>query len=152
MTLSHIINLSILFVYAIPIALSLVDARFLWIALGVIFVNSINQVLKYALHTHLPIFKRPLTACDCSLIIHGGPCGARPGFPSGHVATVAGFCVLLMAMFNLSYMWIPLFVTYTASMAWARVAHGCHTEYQVAAGMLSGSVLALLWLKIIQKN
>lgn len=148
MRFSHLINLTILVVYALPWALSLIDLRFLIVAIGVIFVNAANQALKYSLGTRHAIFKRPSDACDCSLIVHGGDCGSRPGFPSGHVATVAGLCVLLAATFGLSYGWIPLFVLYTAAMAWARVAHGCHTHYQVAAGMLSGAAFALFFIKI----
>lgn len=146
MLLSNILNYSILLVYSIPIALSLIDNRFIVVALGVIFINTLNQILKYSLGTRHSIFERPVEACDCSLIINGGPCGKRPGFPSGHVATVAGFCVLLVAKFNLGWIWLPFLFAYTGAMAWARVTQRCHTEFQVAAGILSGSIFAILWL------
>jgi membrane-associated phospholipid phosphatase len=81
--------------------------------------------------------RRPAGARGCDLWCVGGPAGGAPGFPSGHMATVA---LLVSALwFRLRapvILWIG--VPWIGAMAWSRWAKRCHSVLQIVAGSALG--------------
>ena len=48
---------------------------------------ALNETVKHALiGTQSP---RPANAADCNVWVNDGPCGGKPGMPSGHSAQVS---------------------------------------------------------------
>lgn len=88
-------------------------------------------------------FGRPAAASACDLLCRGGSVGGVPGFPSGHVATVA--TVVSAAWFHwgdLRILWIG--IPWLLAMAWSRWAKSCHNWQQIVAGTVVGGVAG--WL------
>jgi len=137
--LANAVSLTLLI--PIPLAISLFfytqDPVYLFIGLACILISAYVERIK-------PYFDspRPEGAKDCNAFCGGGSVEGKPGFPSGHVATVTLF-VLLLGAYTQSYYWLLGFV-WIAAMAWSRYEKDCHTVEQVAGGALVGLLGAMI--------
>jgi len=133
--LANAVSLTLLLTYLIPISLFLCtqDLIYLCIALACVLLGAYVERIK-------PFFDspRPEGASDCNAFCGGGLVEGKPGFPSGHVATVTLF-VLLMGAYTQSYYWIAGIV-WIAAMGWSRYEKRCHSVEQIAGGVLTGAV------------
>lgn len=67
------------------------------------------------------------------------PNGGTGGFPSGHATHAFAMAFLLTLFFpRLAWLWYAA----AAAISWSRVETGWHTGFQVAAGILLGSMIA----------
>ena len=125
----------------IPLAISLFfytqDPIYLMIGVACILISAYVERIK-------PYFDspRPEGAKDCNSFCSGGSVEGKPGFPSGHVATVTLF-VLLMGLYTQSYYWLLGFF-WIGAMAWSRYEKRCHSVEQVAGGALVGLLGAMI--------
>jgi membrane-associated phospholipid phosphatase len=132
------ISLSLLLVYIIPIGLMFYDIKHYVMLLAVLFVASTTEFMKPFIPS-----PRPKGAKDCNLFCEGGAVGGQPGFPSGHMGSLAVFVGLLYdafpspAVFLGSLLWLVL-------MAYSRYAKHCHTFTQIVAGTCYGLAVALV--------
>ena len=101
-------------------------------------VSGIKQLAFYVA-ADSTAFRRPAGARDCDLFCVAGPAASAPGFPSGHVATIAFFVTAvwlwqgrpLTLVAVLGGLWI-------LAMGWARWAKSCHTLLQIVSGAVVG--------------
>lgn len=101
---------------------------------------------------HLPVWRewqlRPAGACDCSILNDGGSYEGKIGMPSGHVF-MAAMTIALLWIANPRAWTIALGAAAVAAVAVARVAKGCHTLEQVAAGAAVGVAAAIVLSKLV---
>ena len=79
------------------------------------------------------------------------PSGGYGGFPSGHASATFSLAFLLSIYYP--RLWTVWYVA-AGLVTWSRVQTNAHTELQIAAGMIFGSILAyicVIWL-IPEKN
>ncbi|HWR29889.1 MAG TPA: phosphatase PAP2 family protein [Negativicutes bacterium] len=96
-------------------------------------VNSVLQITKHFLIADIAI----------------RPSGGFGGFPSGHAAATFSLAFLLSLYYpRLWWAWY----TAAALVTWSRVQTNAHTELQVAAGMLFGTVVAWGFAKAMWKE
>lgn len=75
------------------------------------------------------------------------PSGGYEGFPSGHAS--ATFSLAFVLSLYYPRLW-PLWYGVAALVTWSRIQTNAHTELQIVAGMVLGSLLAYgcaVWLK-----
>lgn len=137
--LANAVSLTLLI--PIPLSISLFfytqDPVYLMIGIACILISAYVERIK-------PYFDspRPEGASDCNAFCGGGSVEGKPGFPSGHVATVTLF-VLLMGVYTQSYYWL-LGLLWIGAMAWSRYEKRCHSVEQVAGGALVGLLGAMI--------
>ena len=134
-TAANAVSLTILLTFLIPISLLVYthDLTYLCIALACVLIGAYVERIK-------PLFNspRPEGASDCGLFCDGGPVEGKPGFPSGHVATITLF-VLLMGFYTENYYW-ALGLLWIGAMGWSRYEKRCHSVEQIGGGVLTGTV------------
>jgi membrane-associated phospholipid phosphatase len=75
------------------------------------------------------------------------PSGGYEGFPSGHAS--ATFSLAFVLSLYYPRLW-PVWYAFAALVTWSRIQTNAHTELQIIAGMLLGSLLAYgyaVWLR-----
>ena len=134
-SLANAVSLTLLI--PIPLTISLLlytkDIVYLCIGIACLLIGAYIERIK-------PLFDspRPEGASDCSALCDGGLVEGKPGFPSGHVATVTLF-VLLMGAYTQSYYWL-VGLLWIAAMGWSRYEKRCHSVEQIVGGVLTGTV------------
>ncbi len=135
---ADMVSISILVALAGPVVWWLWsrDLWFGWFSVGLFGANAIVAGLK-RLFGIQGFFGRPASALGCDLMCVGGAAGKEPGFPSGHMTTIA------MAVSGIWYhtgspvvLWIG--VPWIFAMGWARWAKSCHNWQQILAGSAFG--------------
>jgi len=133
--LANAASLTLLLTYLIPFSLLLYtkDIAYLFICIACALLGAYIERIK-------PFFDspRPEGASDCNTFCGGGSVEGKPGFPSGHVATVTLF-VLLMGLYTQSYYWIAGLL-WIAAMGWSRYEKRCHSVEQILGGVLTGAL------------
>jgi membrane-associated phospholipid phosphatase len=134
-SLANAISLTLLLTYIIPMSLLLYtqDVTYLFIGISCFLIGTYIERIK-------PLFDspRPEGAMDCNAFCSGGLVEGQPGFPSGHVATVTLF-VLLMGAYTQSYYWL-LGIIWIGFVGWSRYEKRCHSVEQIGGGVLTGAV------------
>ena len=132
-SLANAASLTLLLPPLITISLLLYtkDITYLFICIAYVLLGAYVERIK-------PFFDspRPEGAMDCGALCDGGSVEGLPGFPSGHVATITLF-VLLMGLYTQSYYWIAG-ILWIAAMGWSRYEKRCHSVEQVLGGILTG--------------
>jgi undecaprenyl-diphosphatase len=139
MNLADAISISLVATYIIPLILTYYDPDYFIVFVAVIFTWLSVEAIKPLFHS-----PRPPHAIRCDRWCVGGPVGGTPGFPSGHMASVAVLMTLLYWILpNLSkyilfggLLWILL-------MGWSRLEKKCHTLTQVVGGTAYGILVAI---------
>lgn len=113
------------------------------------------EYLKHKLYHLSPIMKRPEGACGCDYLSAQGDVSDKPGFPSGHMSSVAFFTVYTSFFIFKSKFTAPIKNTllvlnfgFLLSTGWARWIKKCHSLYQIFAGTLLGSIISFVFIKI----
>lgn len=135
---ADLVSISILVAISGPIAWWLWSGNrwFGWFSVSLIGANAIVAGIK-RIFGSLGFFGRPAAASGCDLLCMAGAVGREPGFPSGHMTTIA------MAVSGIWYhtgspvvLWIG--IPWICAMGWARWAKSCHNWQQITAGTLFG--------------
>jgi hypothetical protein len=126
------------------------DTWWLWLLGALIGANAVVAGVKTATHgvdVRGSWLVRPAGAHGCDAFCAAGASGGAPGFPSGHMTTVA--TVVAGAWLGLReksdgtrLLVVLLGVPWIAAMAWARWAKRCHTVPQILAGVIWGFTVA----------
>ncbi len=94
------------------------------------------------------ISPRPQGAKDCNLLCNDGNQYGKPGMPSSHSAAAAFFTVYYFNYTDNTIIKIFL-VLYTMIVALSRYLKRCHTIYQIGAGLLFGSISAIIGVRYL---
>jgi membrane-associated phospholipid phosphatase len=126
------------------------DTWWLWLLAGLFGANATVAAAKDATRwagVRSGWLVRPAGARGCDAFCVAGASGGAPGFPSGHMTTVA--TVVAGAWLGLReksdgtrLLVVLLGVPWIAAMAWARWAKKCHSVLQILAGVLWGFTVA----------
>lgn len=131
--------------------------KHIWFAIGMVYIVGLASSIKSftSSHSDRSIFFRPQGAKGCDVMNRRGDSSFAPGFPSGHMATIAFFAVFaLLAGYVArdsvrSYIIIMSIVC--LCMANARLSKKCHNTSQVTCGIVIGSLMGYAWL-IVGRN
>lgn len=124
------------------------DPWWLWLLAGLFGANATVAAAKEATRwagVRSGLLVRPVEARGCDAFCVAGASGGAPGFPSGHMTTVAMVVAgawLGLKSDGLRLLVVLLGVPWIAAMAWARWAKRCHTVLQIMAGALWGFTVA----------
>lgn len=129
--------------------------------IGLLVSSIVPQLIKkipWAESTY-HITMRPNGAKDTNYLSNNGLCANNtPGFPSGHMSTTSYFCIYnILFIINQTKLFnklqkILLICTNLIIiflMGWARIYKKCHTFIQVCAGIILGTIIAIIFNKII---
>lgn len=153
---ANLVSLSVVLLYAIPVVRWFQTGRWTeWLALvGMMGTVALNETVKHALiGTQSP---RPANAADCNLWVNDGPCGGKPGMPSGHSAQVSFLAAYYLqeAFLTPSTSTSPAFrvfalllVGYALAVMYSRYVKQCHTPMQILMGALLGISASVIVLK-----
>jgi membrane-associated phospholipid phosphatase len=136
MNTADAVSLTLLLTYAIPIALTCYNPKYFVLFIAVIFTWLSVEAIKPFIQS-----PRPSGATKCDRWCREGPSGGRPGFPSGHMASVAVLVALLAYSFP-SLLVLLSAVVWLLAMAWSRLEKQCHTSKQVLGGTVYGFLVA----------
>lgn len=103
--------------------------------LAVAIAAAASRLLKYG-------FTMPRPAA-LGLGVQWLPHSPDPGFPSSH-ATVAAAWAVMAAMVPVRPWWRVLFVALALVVGWSRIALGLHFPFDVMAGWILGTIIALV--------
>ena len=137
MNLADAVSISLVATNIIPLILTCYNTKFFILFIAVIFVWLSVEVIKPLIHS-----PRPPHATKCDRWCRGGPVGGNPGFPSGHMASVAVFVTLLYFHFPSPLMAFAA-IAWLLAMAWSRYVKQCHTPVQIAGGTVYGILVAI---------
>jgi membrane-associated phospholipid phosphatase len=143
--IADMVSLSLVIMVCFPFVMYGVtkDVKYLLWGIGMVISEVINASFKMIVGTKIPAFERPPCAENCSLFNNGGPCGGKPGFPSGHVSmTTCFFFFGYLLTRNVFYLYFG--IVWIIAMAWSRIERCCHTPLQTIAGFISGVVSTIL--------
>ena len=117
--------------------------------LSLITSSLIEKVIKLCTKK-IDLLKRPNGACDCDILNCNGDVSHRPGFPSGHVATVSVFMHYIWFKY-ISCKCLPLYPFYLIPiyiMSIARIEKKCHYVYQTFGGYILGILISFIYKDI----
>jgi membrane-associated phospholipid phosphatase len=77
------------------------------------------------------------------------PSGGYEGFPSGHASATFSLAFLLSLYYP---KWWPLWYGFAALITWSRVQTNAHSELQIAAGMIFGTLVAYGFARTIWRE
>ena len=120
------------------------------IMVGFLIVSGLVDILKRLPYPNffLQYTYRPIGAKNCNLLSNNGLYPKNsPGFPSGHMGTMA-FYLTYIYLIKKKFSTIDLLIL--LSIAWSRYYKGCHTILQIICGAGFGSIMAYIWSKIIR--
>lgn len=152
---ANLVSLSVVLLYVIPAVRWFQTGQWReWLALvGMMGTVALNETVKHVfIGTRSP---RPANAADCNLWVNDGPCGGKPGMPSGHSAQVA----FLAAYYLQEAFWTDasstsafrlfalLLVGYALLVMYSRYVKQCHTPTQILTGALLGASASVIVLK-----
>ena len=117
--------------------------------ISLITSSLIEKIIKLCTKK-IDLLKRPNGACDCDILNCNGDVSHRPGFPSGHVATVSVF---------MHYIWFkyvdckclslyPFYLIPIYIMSIARIEKKCHYPNQTFAGYILGILVSFIYKDI----
>jgi len=135
-TTADAVSLTLLATYIIPLILTYYNTQFFILFIAVIFTWLSVEAIKPFIHS-----PRPPHATKCDRWCIGGPVGGNPGFPSGHMASVAVLVTLLFFHFSNPFVLIGALL-WILLMAWSRYEKQCHTLSQVVGGTAYGILVA----------
>jgi len=160
---ANLVSLSVILLYAIPAIRWFQTGRWAeWLALvGMMGTVALNETVKHALiGTQSP---RPANAADCNLWVNDGPCGGKPGMPSGHSAQVSFLAAYYLQEAFLTpsapssaslaspstafRFFALLLVGYALVVMYSRYVKQCHTPTQILMGALLGTSASVIVLK-----
>ena len=137
MDVADAVSISLVATYIIPLILTYYNTKFFILFIAVIFVWLSVEVIKPLFHS-----PRPPHAIRCDRWCREGPVGGNPGFPSGHMASVAVLVALLYFHFPSPLMAFAA-IAWLFAMAWSRYVKQCHTPLQIAGGVAYGFLCAV---------
>ena len=116
-------------------------------------VDYLSNLFRTDYITSSTVNDRPEIASNCDTINQGGDYSDKPGFPSGHT-TIATFIYVsvLLEYFDKNNSakqrenLIPILIItllFQVLVPYARVKKGCHTNTQVAGGIVVGALMAI---------
>lgn len=124
------------------------DIIYLVFGISIIVVDYSTKAIKFLTKDLHEIFKRPVLATDCDIFCRNKECGGKPGFPSGHVTTMAFFTMFFyLKTKNMNF--TVFNIISTALIALARYKKHCHNEWQIIAGTFYGIASGIILNKII---
>jgi len=135
--LEDAISMTLVVANLAPLLLTCYNTKFFVLFIAVTFVWLSVEAIKPFIHS-----PRPPHAIRCDRWCQSGPSGGNPGFPSGHMASVAVFVTLL-------YFYVPSIpvliagLTWLMAMAWSRYKKQCHTIHQILGGTVYGILCAV---------
>ena len=138
MNLADAISISLVATYIIPLILTCYNPKLFVLFVAVIFVWLSVEAIKPFIHS-----PRPPHAIRCDRWCREGPVGGNPGFPSGHMASVAVLVGLLYIHFP-SVSLLVAGLAWLSAMAWSRYVKHCHTPIQIAGGTVYGLLCAVI--------
>jgi len=137
MNTADAVSLTLLLTYIIPILLTCYNPKYFVLFIAVIFTWLSVEAIQPLVQS-----PRPSGATKCDRWCREGPSGGRPGFPSGHMASVAVLMALLAYSFP-SLLMLLSAILWLLAMAWSRLEKQCHTHLQVLGGTVYGFLVAL---------
>ena len=145
--IANAVSITFMLGLAVPATMFIITQDLYYVALigCVLGANAIVMGVKplaVALFGNADMLVRPAGARDCDALCNGGPSEGRPGFPSGHMTTVA-ICVAGLWLHGRDPLVLWLGVPWIAVMAWARWAKKCHNWQQIVGGVVLGAALAV---------
>ena len=148
------VSLSAILLYAIPAVRWFQTGRWTeWLALvGMVATVALNETVKHGIvGSRSP---RPANAADCNLWVNDGPCGGKPGMPSGHSAQVSFLAAYYLQEAFLTDTQSTAFRTfsvcllfYALAVMYSRYVKECHTPIQILMGALLGIGASVIVLK-----
>ena len=146
---ADLVSMSFMATGVVPVGVYLWTDDIWWLKLvGALFVtNLVVAGLKEVVGAH-DWTARPAGAWGCDAFCMNGSVAGRPGFPSGHMATVTMFVATLWLRFgDERILWVGF--PWIAAMAWARWAKRCHNLPQIAGGIVTGVLGAIAFDRLL---
>lgn len=125
------------------------------IAIGALVVSAIVKLIKQATLPYLtqhPWLMRPPGARNCDCINFAGSAEGRPGFPSGHAATITYIVIMLLLREHVATLQIFVGVSLIFLVGLSRTRKKCHTIPQVAAGTALGAIAGIIHSQLVQNK
>lgn len=119
------------------------ETLYLVLGISILVVDYSTKAIKYFTKNIHDIFKRPLGAYDCDIFCRNKLREGDPGFPSGHVTTMAFFTTFVyLQTKNMPFTYFNIIWTLLVSLS--RYKKKCHNEFQITAGIMYGCGCAFL--------
>jgi membrane-associated phospholipid phosphatase len=146
MTVWDVVSISVVFLYATPIAFYLKTNKLAHIKafVGLLGTVFISETLKNVFVGKASV--RPSGAKNCNVWNDDGNQAGRPGMPSSHSAGAVFFSTFYYQTTSNVYIKIIL-VIYALAVMLSRIIKQCHTVGQVIAGGLLGFGMSWLFVR-----
>jgi membrane-associated phospholipid phosphatase len=150
------VSVSVVGLYTYPILKCIeeqsLDLKWIICLIGLFMMHIVTTVIKRLVHKPLTDYTnhwshRPDGATNCDILCRNGDQQGRPGFPSGHMATVAFFTIywlIVHGMHRDAQVVHVIFIIYTILVALSRHRKKCHTLLQICVGYGVGATSAVL--------
>jgi membrane-associated phospholipid phosphatase len=152
MLLADTVSLSVLGAIGGPAVAAAVtgDTAWTWLFVGLLGVNAAVAGFKRLIGGGEWPWGRPIGARGCGALCDGGTVSGAPGFPSGHVATVA-MLVTVAALWYQEELAVALFgLVWLSAVAWSRWVKLCHNGVQIAGGVIFGAICGMALAFFVQ--
>lgn len=127
------------------------DVKYLYFGVCLIAIDLSTKVIKYLTRNLGDLFTRPELATGCDILCREGPCGNKPGFPSGHMTTAAFFSTVFY-LTNPSVVTASVGISIIIATAWARYIKNCHNVLQICAGGIYGVIGGAVFYIVVMKS
>lgn len=153
--LSNIISISIIvyFIYPFIRYVETSNVMYIWFGIGAFLADGSSWIIKLLTRDLGGALLRPAGAKDCNILCNNGAVSGAPGFPSGHMTTIAFFFTFLYLISPEEKRQTIALVGALATiiMAYARMQKKCHNLLQVLGGVAYGALFAYLWWRLAIK-
>lgn len=135
--------------YLVLVAMIIIQEKknSIWVLLTIGVVITICDMGSVHLFKNTFERLRPCHALDNVRLVTKG-CGGPYGFVSSHASNVFGLAIILSKVFNNKLLFVALFF-WAAIVSYSRVYVGVHYPFDILAGMLWGTFVALLCYKLM---
>jgi membrane-associated phospholipid phosphatase len=117
----------------------------LYFGLAMILTDQSTKVIKHIAQDWSP---RPVGAMNCDMMCSNGSCEGKPGFPSGHAASIAFFATMLILTNDYNIYLSSFALIAITLICWSRYQKKCHDVLQLVAGCIYGAASAILFHRL----
>jgi membrane-associated phospholipid phosphatase len=135
---ADVISLSALFV---PVAGAVWTGSWA-LLIGLIGANAAVAGLKRLIGGS-GVWGRPVGAHGCGALCDGGAVSGEPGFPSGHMTSVAMFATVMWSWSSIDW---RIMAAWVLAVAWSRWVKRCHSVLQILGGAAFGVGCGVLFV------